>query len=78
MTRLPALSSKRIIKALSKAGFVEAPDRGKGSHRAFYRVDDKGRTRLVVVPHGKEVPRGTLLSIIDQAGLTRDEFLGLL
>ena len=78
MARLPSLSSARIIRALRKAGFTEAPDRGKGSHRAFCRSDDAGRIHLVIVPQGKDIPRGTLTGIIDQAGLSRDEFLGLL
>lgn len=76
--RLPSLSSKQIIRALRTAGFSEAPDRGKGSHRAFYRKDSTGRIRLVIVPQGRDIPRGTLLAILDQAGLTRDEFLALL
>jgi predicted RNA binding protein YcfA (HicA-like mRNA interferase family) len=78
MPRLPSLSSKDIIRVLRSAGFVEAPDRGKGSHRAFVRVDPNGRTRLVIVPQGKDIPRGTLLAILDQAGLERAEFLRML
>jgi predicted RNA binding protein YcfA (HicA-like mRNA interferase family) len=78
MPKLPSLSSRHIISALRRAGFVEAPDRGKGSHRAFYRVDPSGHTRLVIVPQGKDIPRGTLLAILDQASLSRDEFLALL
>ena len=78
MTRLPSLSSRQIMQALRRAGFVEAPDRGKGSHRAFYRADASGRVRLVVVPQGKDIPRGTLLAILDQAGLSRAEFMDLL
>jgi predicted RNA binding protein YcfA (HicA-like mRNA interferase family) len=76
--RLPSLSSARIIRALRNAGFTEAPDRGKGSHRAFMKRDSTGATRLVIVPYGKDLPRGTLLAIIEQAGLTRDDFLRLL
>ena len=76
--RLPSLSSTNIIRALRAAGFVEAPDRGKGSHRAFVKTDPAGRTRLVIVPQGKDIPRGTLLAILDQAGLTKDVFLELL
>ena len=78
MPKLPSLSSRQIIQVLAKAGFSEAPDRGKGSHRAFYRADPAGKTRLVIVPQGKDIPRGTLLAILDQAGLSRDEFLALL
>ncbi|MBE3096344.1 MAG: type II toxin-antitoxin system HicA family toxin [Planctomycetes bacterium] len=75
MSRLPSLSSRQIIAVLRRAGFGEAPDRGKGSHRALYRADASGRVRLVIVPQRKDVPRGTLLAILDQAGLSRDEFL---
>ncbi len=76
--RLPSLSSKEIIRALRKSGFDEAPDRGKGSHRAFFKVDASGRTRLVIVPYGKDIPRGTLLAILEQAGLSREEFLKII
>ncbi|MBI3554465.1 MAG: type II toxin-antitoxin system HicA family toxin [Elusimicrobia bacterium] len=76
--RLPSLSSSRIIRALRAAGFTEAPDRGKGSHRAFVRSRLGERTRLVIVPYGHDIPRGTLRAILEQAGLTRDEFLRLL
>ena len=78
MARLPSLSSRQIIAALRRAGFVEAPARGKGSHRAFFRKDAGGRVRLVIVPQGHDTPRGTLLAILEQAGLGRDEFLALL
>ncbi len=76
--RLPSLSSRAIIQVLRRAGFTEAPDRGKGSHRAFVKHDASGKILLVIVPHGTDIPRGTLLAILDQAGLTRDEFVKLL
>jgi predicted RNA binding protein YcfA (HicA-like mRNA interferase family) len=77
MSRLPARSSRRIIQVLRKVGFVEAPKRGKGSPVAFVRHDPFG-TRLVIVPYGHDIPRGTVLAILEQAGLSRDEFLKLL
>ena len=77
MTKLPSISSKDVIKALHDAGFEDAPKRGKGSHRALVkRGSDK--TRLVIVPERKTLPRGTLKSIIEQAGLTSNEFNELL
>lgn len=76
--RLPILSSKQIIKALKKAGFEYAPKRGKGSHIALFKIDEKNVKRLVIVPKSKNIPKGTCLSIIDQAGLNKDEFLKLL
>ena len=76
--KLPSLSSKQIIRALRAAGFTEAPDRGKGSHRAFAKRDAGGRMRLVIVPQGRDIPRGTVLAILDQAGLGKDEFVAFL
>jgi len=78
MSKLPSLSSAQIIRALRRAGFTEAPDRGKGSHRAFCRTDESGQVRLVIVPGGRDIPRGTLMAILEQAGLSREQFLQLL
>ncbi|HUT03806.1 MAG TPA: type II toxin-antitoxin system HicA family toxin [bacterium] len=77
MAKLPVLSSKEIIRVLHEAGFEYAPKRGKGSHSAFVKRD-KDSTRLVIVPHRKEIPRGTLISILEQAGLSKEEFMELL
>ncbi len=77
MTKLPILSSKKIVSVLKKEGFEPAPKRGKGSHLAFVKKAD-GKSRLVIVPDKKEIPKGTLLSILDQAGLTKDEFMNIL
>ena len=75
MTKLPILAYKDVEKVLKKVGFVPAPKRGKGSHLAYYRVDSKGHKALVIVPRTKSIPRGTLLSILKQADLSREEFL---
>ena len=77
MQKLPVVSSKEIVRVLQKAGFEYAPKRGKGSHSAFVKKD-KDRTCLVIVPDKKEIPRGTLLSILEQAGLSKEELVGLL
>ncbi len=63
------LSSKKIIKTLMKHGFVEVSQ--KGSH-----VKYKNKNRVVIVPHPKkEIPRGTLASILRQSGLQKEDFL---
>ncbi|KJU82366.1 YcfA-like protein [Candidatus Magnetobacterium bavaricum] len=77
MPKLPVVSSRQIINVLQKVGYRDAPARGKGSHRAFIR-NDKGRTRLVIVPDRNEIPKGTLLSILEQAGMSKKEFITLL
>lgn len=38
---------------------------------------DKDRSRLVIVPDKREIPKGTLFAILEQAGLT-EEFIELL
>ena len=75
MPKLPVLSGRKLIKALSKTGFTEK--RQKGSHVILEKfIDDK--RKCLVVPNHKEVDKGTLVEIIRQAGLTRKEFLKLL
>lgn len=74
--RLPSLKPREVMRALERGGFVMV--RSKGSHRIFEHPSDPGR-RTVVADHGaRDVPRGTLRDIIDQAGFTVDEFLALL
>ena len=78
MGRLPLIGSKKLIRRLLKAGFQYAPVTGKGSHIALVRYDNNGRPRLVIIPHRNPIPKGTLLSIIKQSGLSKEDFLGLL
>lgn len=71
----PALSDlpvRKVIRALESVGFRYV--RTKGSH-AVYR-DPEGR--VAVIPQHGVVKRGTLASILRQAGLTSAEFLKLL
>ncbi len=75
MPRLPVLPAREILKALRKAGFEVVSQRG--SHVKL-RCERGGVLRTVIVPMYDEVPRGVLASILRQAGMERDEFLGLL
>ncbi|MBI4870355.1 MAG: type II toxin-antitoxin system HicA family toxin [Candidatus Riflebacteria bacterium] len=68
MSLLGSLSSRQVLQALAAAGFVPAPKRGKGSHVALVRVDAGGQVRLVIVPQNRDLPAGTLHSILQQAG----------
>lgn len=72
MSRLPALKSSDVIKAIQKAGFIE--QRQRGSHKIF----KKGDLRITVPVHSRDLKRGTLHSIIEQSGLTVDEFMEFL
>ncbi len=72
--KLPVLSGKEVIKALSKIGYE--PDYQTGSHMIL-RQKDVPHRRLTV-PNHSEIAKGTLLAIIKQAGLTKEEFFELL
>lgn len=78
MSKLPLVSSEKIVKRLLKAGFDYAPIKGKGSHTALVREDDHGDKFLVIIPKRDPIPKGTFISIIKQSGLSRDEFIKLL
>lgn len=61
-------SSRHIIAILHQFGFIEVSQ--KGSHKKFRSSD-----RTVIVPDPrKEIPYGTFLSIVRQAGLTKEDF----
>lgn len=68
--RLPVLSGEEVAKILMRIGFK--PVRRRGSHLALVKGE-----RIVIVPLHREIKKGTLLAIIKQAGLTREEFLKL-
>ncbi len=73
MAKLPVISARECIRALEKAGFYIA--RQKGSHITLRRNDPLGR---VTVPNHKTMKPGTLSRVIKDAGLTVDEFVDLL
>lgn len=73
MPNLPSFKPRELIRKFEKAGYII--DRQKGSHVILY--DPKEGKRLTIPMHIREMPKGTLLSIIKQAGLTREEFLKL-
>ena len=75
MAKLPRLSGKEVVKVLKKAGFLEA--RQRGSHVVMIKEGSFGKIPTVVPMH-KEIDTGTLLEIIRQSKMTRDEFLELL
>ncbi|MEC3980166.1 type II toxin-antitoxin system HicA family toxin [Amycolatopsis sp. H20-H5] len=71
----PALSdipARKVIRALESVGFVYI--RTKGSHAVYRHADG----RVVVIPQHRTLKRGTLASILRQAGFTAPEFLDLL
>lgn len=73
MSRLPRLSGGDCVRALGKAGFYFK--RQRGSHLILRRDVPFAQ---VIVPNHRELAKGTLRSIIRQAGLEVEEFERLL
>ena len=73
MPKLPTLTSKKVIKVLESKGFLL--DRTKGSHQIYLHPETN---RRVVVPfHRKDLPKGTLLEILKQAGISKEDITDL-
>ena len=69
MPKLPTLTPKQIIKILKAHGFEL--DHTTGSHFIFRHPVFQ---RRVTVPyHTEDLPRGTLLSILEQAGISKED-----
>jgi predicted RNA binding protein YcfA (HicA-like mRNA interferase family) len=68
MPKLPALSAREVMRALSRLGFDEVSQRG--SHAKMRRG-----AKTCIVPIHAEIKKGTLRGILQQADLTPTEFL---
>lgn len=73
--KLPRVTGREVVRALERAGFVF--DRQRGSHVIL--IHPQTRQRVSVPVHaGRIVKLGTLKGILEDAGLSRDEFGRLL
>lgn len=70
LSKIPLLSALEIIKVLTDFGFK--PVRQTGSHIHLLHPETR---RLVTVPDHPELATGTLLSILKQANIDKEEFL---
>ena len=71
MPPVPAVRGDKLLKALERAGFTLT--RVSGSHHRLRHQD--GRATTVPVHPGRDVPKGTLRAILQDAGLTVDQLL---
>jgi predicted RNA binding protein YcfA (HicA-like mRNA interferase family) len=73
--KFPALKPKDVLRVLERAGFLV--HHVTGSH---YILKHPAKTALrVTLPmHNRDLKRGTLRSIVEQAGYTTEEFAKLL
>ncbi|MBI2939250.1 MAG: type II toxin-antitoxin system HicA family toxin [Chloroflexi bacterium] len=74
MSRLPSVTGAQVIRALERAGFAVA--RQRGSHVFLSHPD--GRSTVVPVHRGETLGPGMLRKIARDAQLTREELLALL
>jgi len=71
VAKLPVLSGDELIRLLEKAGFKVV--RQKGSHSSLQKGNYK-----TVVPRHHEMAKGTLLGILKQCGLSKEELKKLI
>ena len=74
MSRLPVVSGRDAVKALKTIGYVL--DHQTESH-LILRQSAPPHRRLTV-PNHRELAKGTIRSLIREAGLTVEEFCALL
>ena len=71
MGRLKPLPFREVKRRLERAGFAESSQ--KGSHIKFVRaLNDTVDT--VIVPNKREIPVGTLRSILNQAHIDPEQW----
>ena len=75
MPKLPILSGKDMIKVLERIGFTHI--RTRGSHAILKKQTTQG-SKTIPVPLHKEIAKGTLKSIMNQADLTLEDLMNLL
>lgn len=74
MAKLPVVKAQKLIKVLLKLGFFKHGQ--VGSHAHFKHAD--GRRTTVPAHQGKEISPGTLLAILEDIGISKDDFAKLL
>jgi len=73
MSKLKPLPYREVIKKARKAGFVFRR-RTTGTHEIWWSEEKK---KTCVIPHHREISVPTLRKIINQMGISREEFLNL-
>lgn len=72
--RLPTVTGAELVRALQAAEFVLTTTRG--SHHRLKHPD--GRATTVPVHAGKDVPKGTLRSVLRDVGMSAGDLRRLL
>jgi predicted RNA binding protein YcfA (HicA-like mRNA interferase family) len=75
MNRLPPAKPRRVLRALQRAGFVV--HHASGSHYIL-KHPGKPSVRVTLPYHNRDLKRHTIEAVLEQAGLTTEEFSRLL
>ena len=75
MPKLPVVKTKELVDVLMKLGFLQAKAKGT-SHRIYKHTD--GRRTTVSIHGNSEIPKGTLLGILNDINISKDEFISML
>ena len=75
MPKIPRVRDRELIRALQKLGFFPHQEHGT-SHLVFSHPD--GRRTTVSRHPGKDIPIGTLRSIIRDMGISAEGFISAL
>jgi len=74
-SQIPVVTARSVIKVAKKIGFKF--DRQSGSHAVY--IHEEKRLRIVIPVHkAKDIKPKTLKGIIDDMGITIDEFRELM
>ncbi|MBI4727179.1 type II toxin-antitoxin system HicA family toxin [candidate division TA06 bacterium] len=74
MTVFPLVSGKKLVKALRRIGYIV--DHQTGSHIILRHIDPPHRR--LTIPNRSEIAKGTLRSILRDAGLSVEEIKEIL
>lgn len=75
MSKLPRVTGKEVVAALKRGGFIQV--RTRGSHH-YLRKPGSGTLVCVPVHAGETLAPKLLKSILEQGGLTEEDFKNLL
>lgn len=70
MPKLPVVNPQKLMKVLEVYGFVHVG--GSGSHKVMKHVSGR---RTTVPTHGKDIPKGTLLAILRDVEISKEELV---
>jgi len=70
--KLPALSTEKVLKIIEKEGLFLT-----GSKGATISIHPETRQTVVIPVHKKDLPKGTLMEILKQSGIKKEELADL-